>query len=67
MIVTITQVGSRFAVDTTGPDATRLNILNQNALVWNLKNVFGLKKKEIDQVLNALSTDEKVMIERVAV
>lgn len=67
MIVTITQVGSRFAVDTTGKDAARLNILNQNALVWNLKHVFGMKKKEIDAVLSALNTSEKVQIERVAV
>jgi len=66
MIVTITQVGSRFAVDTTGKDANRLNILNQHSLVWNLKHVFGLKKSEINQVLSALSTSEKVVIERVA-
>jgi len=65
MIVTITQVGNRYAVDTTGKHASRLNVLNQASLVWNLKHVFGLRSTEIKQVLNALNTNNKVCIERV--
>jgi len=46
----ITMVGNRFFVET---DAGRLHILNQKALLWNLKHVFKVKspKRVVEHVM----------------
>lgn len=61
-MVTITQYGSRFDVNTGD---NRLHILNAKSLEYHLKHVLKLTKVQIAGVAVALSTNNKVTIERV--
>lgn len=50
--MTITQVGSRYCVETK---AGRLHVLNEKSLKWNLKHVFKMNAKQISAVFEVLS------------
>lgn len=43
----ITQINKRYVVDCADG---RIHILNEKALKWNLKHVFGFTKAQIDKV-----------------
>lgn len=55
----ITQVNNRFFVETA---EGRLHVLNEKALRWNLKKVFGLSAPTVAEIVYKLSTNGTVTV-----
>jgi hypothetical protein len=64
-VLIIFRFGSRYDIK-TGQNSERFHVLNQRSLEYFLKHQAGLKKKEITTVINALLTQDSVVIERVS-
>lgn len=55
----ITQINNRYVVEL---ENGRLHILNRKALIWNLKQVFGIKGEQGKSVMKSLDTNGSVEI-----
>lgn len=56
----ITQINNRYVVEIT---EGRLHILNRKALIWNLKNVFGIKGEQGKSVMRSLDETGSAQLE----
>lgn len=55
----ITQTNNRYIVEL---ENGRLHILNRKALIWNLKQVFGIKGEQGKSVMKCLDADGQITI-----
>lgn len=55
----ITQINNRYVVEL---ENGRLHILNRKALIWNLKQVFGIKGEQGKDIMKSLDTNGSVEI-----
>ena len=55
----ITQINNRYVVDLADG---RIHILNRKSLIWNLKNVFGIKGEQGKDVMKCLDANGQVEI-----